>query len=40
VDSTLLEVLHPRQVPQSAGWGNSSAGAAWVKGGVPSRSTA
>jgi hypothetical protein len=21
VDSTLLEVLHPRQVPQSASWG-------------------
>src|SRR5215207_7947130 len=40
VDSTLLEVLHPRQVPQSASWGDSSAGAAWVKGGVPSRSTA
>src|SRR5215208_3118616 len=40
VDSTWLEVLHPRQVPQSASWGNSSAGAAWVKGGVPSRSTA
>ena len=33
VDSTLLEVLHPRQVPQSAGWGNSSAGAAWVRWG-------
>jgi hypothetical protein len=33
VDSTLLEVLHPRQVPQSASWGNSSAGAAWVRWG-------
>jgi hypothetical protein len=29
VDSTLLEVLHPRQVPQSAGF----AGAAWVRWG-------
>jgi hypothetical protein len=29
IDSTLLEVLHPRQVSQSAGWGNSCAGAAW-----------
>src|SRR5215217_1379808 len=34
VDSTLLEVLHPRQVPQSASWGNSSAGAAWVRWGT------
>lgn len=33
VDSTLLEVLHPRQVGQSAGWGSPSAGAAWVRGG-------
>lgn len=33
IDSTLLEVLHPRQVSQSAGWGNSSAGAAWVRWG-------
>jgi hypothetical protein len=33
VDSTLLEVLHPRQVSQSAGWGGSSAGAAWVRWG-------
>jgi hypothetical protein len=31
VDSTLLEVLHPRQVSQSAGWGSPSAGAAWVR---------
>ena len=29
VDSTLLEVLHPRQVPQSAGF----EGAAWVRWG-------
>ena len=28
VDSTLLEVLHPRQVGQSAGWGSPSKGAA------------
>jgi hypothetical protein len=34
VDSTLLEVLHPRQVSQSAGWGNASAGAAWVRWGT------
>jgi Transposase DDE domain len=34
IDSTLLEVLHPRQVSQSAGWGNSSAGAAWVRWGT------
>lgn len=33
VDSTLLEVLHPRQVGQSAGWGSPSAGAAWVRWG-------
>ena len=26
VDSTLLSVLHPREVPQSGGWGSSSAG--------------
>jgi hypothetical protein len=34
VDSTLLEVLHPRQVGQSAGWGSPSAGAAWVRWGT------
>lgn len=33
VDSTLLEVVHPRQVPQSEGWGGSSSGAAWVRWG-------
>lgn len=34
VDSTLLSVLHPRQVKQSAeGWGGSSSGAAWAKWG-------
>ena len=33
VDSTLLEVLHPRQVKKSAGWGGSSTGAAWVRWG-------
>jgi hypothetical protein len=33
IDSTLLEVLHPRQVSQSAGWGNPSEGAAWVRWG-------
>jgi hypothetical protein len=33
IDSTLLEVLHPRQVTQSAGWGSSLAGAAWVRWG-------
>lgn len=33
VDSTLLEVLHPRQVAQSASWGTLSAGAAWVRWG-------
>ena len=34
IDSTLLEVLHPRQVSQSAGWGGFSAGASWVKWGT------
>jgi DDE family transposase len=34
VDSTLLEVLHPRQISQSAGWGSSSEGAAWVRWGT------
>ena len=33
IDSTLLSVLHPRQVSQSAGWGSSSAGAAWIRWG-------
>jgi hypothetical protein len=33
VDSTLLSVLHPRQVGQSAGWGSPLAGAAWVRWG-------
>jgi hypothetical protein len=33
VDSTLLGVLHPRQVAQSAGWGGSASGVAWVKWG-------
>ncbi len=33
VDSTLLGVLHPRQVKQSAGWGIPSEGAAWVRWG-------
>src|SRR3982751_930798 len=33
VDSTLLEVLHPRQVRQSAGWGSPSEGATWVRWG-------
>src|SRR5215210_3660514 len=33
IDSTLLEVLHPRQVSQSARWGSSLAGAAWVRWG-------
>lgn len=32
-DSTLLAVLHPRQVEQSAGWGGRSTGAAWVRWG-------
>ena len=31
VDSTLLSVLHPRQVGQSVGWGRSSSGAAWAR---------
>jgi hypothetical protein len=35
VDSTLLEVLHPRQVAQGSGF----AGAAWVRWGTFSRST-
>jgi Transposase DDE domain len=34
VDSTLLSVLHPREVGQSAGWGGHSAGAAWVRWGT------
>jgi hypothetical protein len=33
VDSTLLAVLHPREVSQSGGWGSSSAGATWVRWG-------
>jgi Transposase DDE domain len=33
VDSSLLSVLHPREVSQSGGWGSSSAGAAWVRWG-------
>ena len=33
VDSTLLAVLHPREVCQSGGWGSSSAGADWVRWG-------
>src|SRR5215213_5887692 len=33
IDSTLLEVLHPRQVRQSAGWGSSSERVAWVRWG-------
>src|SRR5215203_5190857 len=33
VDSTLLSVLHPREVSQSGGWGSSSVGAAWVRWG-------
>jgi Transposase DDE domain len=33
VDSTLLSVLHPREVSQSGGWGSLSAGAAWVRWG-------
>jgi hypothetical protein len=33
IDSTLLEVLHPRQVSQSATWGSSLSGAAWVRWG-------
>jgi hypothetical protein len=39
VDSTLLSVLHPRQAKQSAGWGGSSSGAAWVRWGSFSVST-
>jgi hypothetical protein len=35
IDSTLLEVLHPRQVPQSAGFDGA---ASWVRSGVPSAS--
>ena len=34
VDSTLLEVVHPRQVRGSAGWGEPCAGAAWVRWGT------
>ncbi|MGF1473137.1 MAG: transposase [Rubrobacteraceae bacterium] len=34
VDSTLLSVLHPRQVGQSAGWAASSSGAAWARWGT------
>ena len=34
VDSTLLEVIHPRQVSQPAGWGSFSAGGAWVRWGT------
>lgn len=34
MDSTLLEVLHPRQVSQSAGWGSPSSGGAWAKWGT------
>ena len=34
MDSTLLSVLHPRQVGQSTGWGSPSAGAAWVRWGA------
>jgi hypothetical protein len=33
VDSTLLSILHPRQVRQSVGWGGYSSGAAWVRWG-------
>ena len=33
VDSTLLAVLHPREVSRSGGWGSPSAGAAWVRWG-------
>ena len=33
VDSTLLSVLHPREVSQSGGGGSLSAGAAWVRWG-------
>jgi hypothetical protein len=34
IDSTLLEVLRPRQVKQSAGWGSASSGGAWVRWGT------
>ena len=35
VDSTLLSVLHPRQVGQSyEGWGRPSSGAAWARWGT------
>jgi hypothetical protein len=33
VDSTLLSVLHPREVSHSGGWGSLSAGVAWVRWG-------
>jgi IS5 family transposase len=33
VDSTLLAVLHPRQVKQSAGWGSLCAEAEWARWG-------
>lgn len=33
IDSSLLSVLHPRQVGQSAGWGGALTGAAWVRWG-------
>ncbi|MDQ4064362.1 MAG: transposase [Actinomycetota bacterium] len=33
VDSTMLSVLHPREVRQAADWGSRSAGAAWVRWG-------
>lgn len=33
VDSSLLAVVHPRQVSQSASWGGSSSGATWVRWG-------
>src|SRR4051794_7824428 len=34
VDSTLLKVLHPRQVGQSGGWAASSSGASWARWGT------
>jgi hypothetical protein len=34
VDSTLLSVLHPRQLGQSAGWAASSSGAEWARWGT------
>jgi hypothetical protein len=34
LDSTLLEVLHPRQVGQSAGWAASFCGASWARWGT------